>query len=113
MKPALEEITTMNLVTAIQDARRASREKFIKDNGLVLHHIVGNANERIEQWDFPKKANGGRYDHYLMIQVHYDESWGVALKLDVMAEETEYATDMAATVKRAIAFMDGKVKLAK
>src|SRR5258707_429090 len=96
----------MNLMTAIQDARRAGREKFIADNELILHHIGGGPSERIEQWDWQKKHNGGRYDHYLMIQVWHDESWSVSLKVDVSAPETEYAADLIKILKATVA-VDG------
>ncbi len=102
----------MNLMTAIQDARRTIREKFIADNHLVLHHIVGNAGERIEQWDWPKKVSGGRYDHYLLIQVFDDESWSVSLKVDA-PQQVDLADDTTKMLKAIVAVMDGKAFIAK
>ncbi len=98
---------------AIIAERRASRERFIAANKLVLHHIVGNAGERIEQWDWPKKESGGRFDHYLLIQVFHDESWCVSLKADVLAPETDFAADLTKMLKALVAAMDGKAFIAK
>lgn len=102
----------MNLMTAIQDTRRALREKFIADNGLTLHHIVGNTGERVEQWDWPKAKSGGRYDHYLLIQIFHDESWSVSLKIDA-PHDVDMAQDTTKALKAIVAVMDGKAFIAK
>lgn len=101
-----------NLMTSVQDARLAVREKFIADNHLVLDHIVGNDGERIEQWDWPKKASGGKYDHYLLITVWYDESWSVSLMIDA-SQDVDMVADTTRVLKAIVAVMDGKAFIAK
>lgn len=93
----------------IKAARRETREKFIADNKLIIHHIVGNPNERIEQWDWPKAQNGGRYDHYLLIQTFWDESWSVSIKVD-LDNNIEEQTKL---LKAIVQVMDGKAFIAK
>lgn len=88
------------------EKRRAHREAFIASNSLILHHMVGNEFERVEQWDWQKKDNGGRYDHYLLIQVFHDESWSVSLKMDHEERVTEL-------LKAVVKVMDGKAFIAK
>lgn len=92
----------------INEKRRAHREAFIASNSLILHHIVGGPGERIEQWDWQKKENGGRYDHYLLIQVFHDESWSVSLKMDTEADGT-----LEHLLKAVVKVMDGKAFIAK
>jgi hypothetical protein len=65
-----------NSIARMSHSRDLQRQAFIKRLGLQrLNTVADSAGRRVARFNWPRAANGTRYDRTVLIVVYSDRSW--------------------------------------